>query len=271
MEGTRGLPATTEVPDREAFLAQLACAREAALLLDYDGTLAPFCVQRHRALPYPGVCTLLKRIMEQGATRVVMITGRPAGEVVRLLGIVPYPEVWGSHGLQRLWPDGTCDLIVADTEARRVLMEGAAWLESLGLRGLAEFKPGSIAVHWRGLEEAVAADLRNKVLLRWMPLAFRPNMALLQFDGGLELRLAERTKAGAVQTVLAEMPADAAVAYLGDDESDEEAFAAVQPRGLAVLSRTEWRPTTASVWIKPPDGLLDFLSRWLRARRAGRD
>lgn len=267
MGGEGDLAATSETLDREQFLAQLARARQAALLLDYDGTLAPFSEQRQRALPYPGVPTLLKEIMDEGSTRVVMITGRPAGEVVRLLGVLPYPEVWGAHGLQRLKPDGTCELVVLDNDARQALAEGSAWLERLGLRHLAEFKPGSIALHWRGLSEEDATDLRGKVLLRWMPLSFRPHMALLEFDGGVELRLAGKGKADAVHTVLAELADDAVIAYLGDDQSDEEAFAAMQPRGLAVLTRPEWRPTAATLWIKPPRELLDFLSQWLQARR----
>ncbi|MBZ5648666.1 MAG: trehalose-phosphatase [Acidobacteriia bacterium] len=261
---------TTEIMDREQFLAQLASARSAALLLDYDGTLAPFCVERDRATPYPGVPRLLEEIMNKGSTRVVMVTGRPAGEVVRLLGVYPYPEVWGAHGLQRLRPDGTCEMAVVNSEAQQALTGAAAWLEQLGLRQLAELKPGSVALHWRGLPEPTAAELRSKVLLLWVPISVRFNMELLDFDGGLELRVAGKSKTDAVQTILAEMGEDAAIAYLGDDQTDEEAFAALQPRGLAVLVRPEWRCTAASLWIKPPGELLDFLSQWLRARRMGR-
>ena len=58
------MAATSVSVEREQFLEKLARAREAALLLDYDGTLAPFCVQRHRATPYPGVSTLLRKIMD---------------------------------------------------------------------------------------------------------------------------------------------------------------------------------------------------------------
>ena len=175
-KGERNLAATGVSLEREQFLSHLARAREAALLLDYDGTLAPFCVQRYRAIPYPGVATLLRKIMDDGSTRVVMVTGRPAGEVVRLLGVYPYPEVWGSHGLQRLKPDGSCELVVVDEGARQALEEAIAWLDSLGLRQMAELKPGSVALHWRGLNQETVAQLRSKVLLRWMPLSFRPDM-----------------------------------------------------------------------------------------------
>ena len=41
--------------DIEHFFAGLAAATARALLLDYDGTLAPFRVERVQALPYLGV------------------------------------------------------------------------------------------------------------------------------------------------------------------------------------------------------------------------
>lgn len=264
------MPAITETRDREQFLAQLAAARSAALLLDYDGTLAPFCVERDRATPYPGVPRLLQEIMKKGSTRVVMVTGRPAGEVVRLLGVYPYPEVWGAYGLQRLRTDGTCEMSVVNSDAQQALTGASAWLEQLGLRHLAEVKPGSVALHWRGLPESTAAELRSKVLLLWMPLSFRFDLALLEFDGGLELRVADKSKTDAVHTIRAEMGDDAAIAYLGDDQTDEEAFTALPPSGLAVLVRPEWRHTAAHLWLRPPEQLLDFLSQWLRARRRNR-
>src|SRR5947208_2003261 len=87
------------------FLARLRSASSRVLLLDYDGTLAPFCVDRTLAFPYPEVPPLVARIMEQG-TRVVLISGRPVRELLMLTGFSPQPEIWGSHGLERLMTDG---------------------------------------------------------------------------------------------------------------------------------------------------------------------
>ncbi len=87
------------------FLERLRSAPARVLLLDYDGTLAPFVVDRTLALPYPEVPPLIVRIMAQG-TRVVLISGRPVRELLLLSGISPQPEIWGSHGLERLMADG---------------------------------------------------------------------------------------------------------------------------------------------------------------------
>src|SRR2546429_9964529 len=89
-----------------SFLDRLRSASARVLLLDYDGTLAPFSADRNLAFPYPEVPDLLARIMAEG-TRVVLISGRPARELLLLSGIHPHPEIWGSHGLERLKPDGS--------------------------------------------------------------------------------------------------------------------------------------------------------------------
>ncbi|MDH4134880.1 MAG: hypothetical protein OEV31_08810, partial [Gammaproteobacteria bacterium] len=54
----------------ERFFEHLARAPRAALLLDYDGTLAPFCVNPQEALPYPGVRKALDTLMAQQDSRV---------------------------------------------------------------------------------------------------------------------------------------------------------------------------------------------------------
>jgi len=44
--------------------------------------------------------------------------------------------------------------------------------------------------------------------------------------------------------------------------TDEDAFRAVKPRGIAVLVRPQFRPTTADVWLRPPDELVEFMRHW---------
>ena len=63
---------------------------------------------------------------------------------------------------------------------------------------------------------------------------------------------------------------DAPIAYLGDDRTDEDAFRALQGRGLTVLVRQELRPTSAELWLRPPDELMHFLNDWLSASRGER-
>ena len=60
-------------------------------------------------------------------------------------------------------------------------------------------------------------------------------------------------------------PAKIPVAYLGDDLTDESAFQALNGHGLSVLVRSEFRETSARVWLRPPVELMAFLQRWLNS------
>ena len=264
-----GLPRSVNSIEVEQFMNAVELSRVSALLLDYDGILAPFCLNRQQAFPYPGMTALLQEITANGRTRVVIITGRSAHEVIPLLAVHPAPEIWGLHGSERLRPDGTCETPRVEEPVQRALAEADRWLREQGLDHRAEFKTGAVAIHWRGLDEAKAAEIRARVLLGWFPIAQSAPMELLEFDGGIEMRMQGRDKGDAVHTILDEIGPEVPVAYLGDDITDERAFLALGTRGLTVLVRPEWRKTAAALWIRPPEGLREFLTRWLQACRQG--
>jgi trehalose-phosphatase len=251
----------------EQFLKSVTQAPRSLLLLDYDGTLAQFRQERDQAFPYPGVATLLQEIVRGSHTRVVIISGRDTSETIPLLGIEPVPEVWGLHGLQRRKPDGSVETVRLEERYLDALSDADRWLGYQQLRHTAEFKTGSIAVHWRGLSAWGVEDLRGRVLLGWKPITEHSGLELLEFDGGVEIRAPEADKGDVVRLLLSEMGPDTPAAYLGDDATDEHAFQAIRGNGLSLLVRPRWRHTAAQLWIKPPDELLDFLTQWLNASR----
>ena len=239
------------------------------LLLDYDGTLAPFRVDRFQARPWAGVQELLTRIERQGRTRIVVITGRPAQEVIPLLGIDPPLEVWGLHGAERLFPDGHRELEESPAASREKLEMLRTILKRNGFGGLFEDKANGVVMHWRGVSPHKEKLIQQKVRALFEPLAGTDGLTLLEFEAGLELRVG-RDKGGAVEAILREADPDAQVAYLGDDWTDEAAFRAVNKigaRGLSVLMRSQWHDTAAGVWLRPPVELKAFLRNWLQAKK----
>jgi trehalose 6-phosphate phosphatase len=247
------------------FLDEVHRAEKRVLLLDYDGTIAPFTASRELAFPYPKVTDLIGQIMECCKTSVALVSGRPAQEVVRLLGMDPVPEIWGSHGLERLRADGEYQLSHVDEDAVKVLQEAAAWLQSEGLSRSTEVKHGAVAVHWRDLPPDHAQEARTCAYRVLMSLAGIAGLSICEFDCGLELRARRSSKGDAVRTVLSEIGHDVPIAYLGDDVTDEYAFRALLGRGLTVLVRPTYRFTAAQAWLRPPDELVQFLRDWIRA------
>lgn len=253
--------------DLEAFFERVAAGPSRVLMLDYDGTLAPFREERDAALPYPGVRERLSVLIAAGHTRVVLISGRRADEVVRLAGLSPSPEVWGSHGWERLGPDGSYSLAELPPGAVQGLAEAVAAIAQT-YRARVEKKPASVAFHLRGLNASQAAAASAHVKAAWQAVAGARGMEVHPFDGGWELRVPGHNKGTAVRRLLDEGGPNANSAYLGDDLTDEDAFEAIADRGLGVLVRPEFRETAAALWLIPPEELLAFLDRWRTACRS---
>lgn len=248
------------------FFSALRTADRRVLLLDYDGTLAPFRVERSETRPYEGVGGLLTAIRAQG-TRIVIVSGRAARDVARLAPLAGGVEIWGSHGWERLLPNGTYSANPLPPAAVRTMETAERWLLEAGLRSRMEKKPAGLAVHWRGLEPLAVESLRGLVEPRFATLAESGPVHAVPFDGGLELRPRGRDKGTVVEAILREEPT-AAVAFLGDDLTDEDAFRVLKGKGLGVLVRQEPRPTAADALLEPPDGLLGFLTAWRDATAA---
>jgi trehalose-phosphatase len=153
---------------------------------------------------------------------------------------------------------------------RRALQRADRALQAAGLVDRVETKPSGIAVHWRGLSSGERSSIEDKVQAIAEPLVREYGLELLPFDGGLEIRAGNRNKGDAVSAILAESGAGVAAAYLGDDQTDENAFRAIKGHGLAVLVRAEPRPTMADAWLRPPEELGHFLREWLVACGAER-
>ncbi|MBI5250194.1 MAG: trehalose-phosphatase [Desulfomonile tiedjei] len=251
--------------DLDAFFKRLKHADKRALLLDYDGTLAPFRLNREEAVPYQGIRVILNKFLELDHTRLVIISGRPINGLRPILGLQRSPEIWGSHGLERFVPDGTYKKVDLRQEQRKGLERARQWLEHEELTQYCEYKPAGIAIHTRGLDKVLAERMVEKVRRGMSFVSGAGELTLQDFDGGVELRIRGIDKGLAVTAILDELGTNAVAAYLGDDLTDEDAFRAIKGHGVGVLVRSEFRPTAASLWLKPPHELLAFLQGWLEA------
>lgn len=251
--------------------ADLAAVGHGALLLDYDGTLAPFHTDPRQALPYPGVRDLLDAIVESGRTRLAIVTGRAARELLPLLGLRRPPEIWGSHGREYLDSAGRYSVEQISQTALHCLVAVDDWTPQIELAGgWVESKPGAVAIHWRGLSARRADSIREIIRGVWRVEQLDRTLEWHNFDGGIELRAPGCSKGRVVATVVGESTDNGPCAYLGDDATDEEAFAAVRGRGIGVLVGAVHRASAADLWIQPPGQLIEFLLRWSRSGGASR-
>lgn len=236
------------------------------LLLDYDGTLAPFHDDRMQALPWPGVTERLEQLSDLPSVHLALVTGRAARELASLVPLRHPVEIWGSHGREHISADGAYRAAELLPRQQGALDELEQALIAAGFAAQVERKPASLAAHWRVLDSDGATRMEQIARQAYRASGQRAGLQLLIFDGGIEMRSEAIHKGHAVLHMIKQFPA-ATAAYLGDDTTDEDAFAALNGHGLTILVRQQPRPSHAAFWLRPPHELIAFLDAWIAAAR----
>lgn len=225
------------------------------LLLDYDGTLAPIVDDPAKATPHPEVPDLLSALAERYP--LVVITGRDLETLHRLLDV--RVRAVGLHGVEHGRLGGRIE--------RPSLSEHAGTLARLRetvpeLPGVVvEDKGHAFAVHYR---HASDPDAARDALERWAETA-PDTLAAIFGKLVVELRPQGISKGTAVTRLAAEYPACTPV-YLGDDVTDEDAFAALNDltegrQGVTVkIGEGE---TQADYRLEHPQAVLRYLQGYL--------
>src|ERR1700753_4464505 len=94
----------------ENLQQSLRLASRSLLMLDYDGTLAPFHEDRFQARVYPGVAERLLALSGLPRVHLVLVSGRSARELKALLPADLQVDIWGSHGWEHLFANGGAQL-----------------------------------------------------------------------------------------------------------------------------------------------------------------
>jgi trehalose 6-phosphate phosphatase len=256
------------VPRRLWRLVSLA--RHRLLMLDYDGTLAPFHVNRELARPLPHALELVGAIAAEPDTSVAVVSGRPLSEMERLLGPLPVTLV-GEHGWEMRLTDGSIlrHPVSAALAERLDLAERTA--RDKGMGGLLERKRTGLVFHTRGVVGGeLPRELEDQARALWQTVADGGQFSLQRIDGGIELRMCGRNKGTVALSLVSQSPEGTLSVFVGDDVTDEDAFAVVQGFGFGVRVGGSDRPTVAAAHLPTCDSVAEFLEEWLRVVRDAR-
>jgi trehalose 6-phosphate phosphatase len=220
----------------------LASFADAAVFLDFDGTLveladSPDAIEVPATLP-----ALLIGLSERLRGRLAIVSGRAIAELDRHLHSLPC-AVAGSHGAELRLPGS--ELRSAQPPAQLAVAGEAARAYAASDRRLfVEQKPAGVALHYR-----LAPEREEEVLAFAAALSRQTGFALLRGKMVAELRPVGSDKGEALRCLMAEPPfAGARPLFVGDDLTDEDAFAAADALGGAGIlvgppraSSARWR------------------------------
>lgn len=245
------------------FWDRVHSADTTLILLDYDGTLAPFHPDRFQAVPLPGIPETLEALHRPPEQVVALVSGRPVDEVLTLLDREGF-AVAGTHGFELYVPGQPLEAWDLSDRQSQGLEQAEAIANDIAGSHLTERKIATVAVHTRPLSEERATALEATIRQAFEPLADGDQLELRAFNGGLELRAAGRDKGAAVKELIERFgPADLTV-YIGDDDTDEDAFRALPANGIGIKVGTSGHQTAAEGRLESSQAVRALLQDWNR-------
>ncbi|WP_295980493.1 trehalose-phosphatase [uncultured Variovorax sp.] len=227
-------------------------ARDAALFLDFDGTLVGLAPTPEAIEIPPALVPLLSDLRDQLGGALAVVSGRQIDAIDRFLAPLRLPAA-GEHGVQRRDANGGMQeqrppdlapvLDIANELAR--VHEGL----------LVERKHAAIALHYRLAPqlEAVCRDAMERAI------ALDPMLELMHGKFVFEVKPAGVNKGIAIDAFMTEAPfAGRVPVFLGDDTTDESGFAVVQPRG-GVAVKVGSGPSLALHRLESPLAVYEWL------------
>ncbi len=233
---------------------RLRAAKRVALFLDFDGTLHPLRRRPEAVVLDGSTRRVLARLSARRRVTLCVISGRRRDDLRKRVG-VPGLVYLGLHG----WERGGG---MRASARLRAAVKGVRQRLERRLRNLpgiwVEDKTLSVVVHYRAAREAVGRRARSIVRD-----AVRPDRSELRVLAGKKVwEVLPREvpgKGAAVKAFLARGFDSALPIYIGDDTSDEGAFAALR-LGLTIrVGRS--RRTQARFTLRNPQEVRIFLKR----------
>ena len=229
-----------------------ALADDAAVFLDFDGTLVELAETPDAIAVDPALAGLIARASLKLEGRLALVSGRPADDLARFLD-VPVTIV-GSHGMEFRWADGTRE----KTERPAAMSAVVAAMYRFAAQEpdvIVEVKPLGAALHYRR-----APHLADRAEALAIEVGGADGLHIQRGKMMIEVRAAGGDKGSALQRLMQDPVMTGAVPiFLGDDVTDEDAFVVARDLGGAGVLVGAARETAAAYRLED----VAAVHRWL--------
>jgi trehalose 6-phosphate phosphatase len=255
--------------NKDRIIEEVRFRGRRAFFLDYDGTLTPIVEDPREAFLSPKYRKIIVSLIQNEKNFVCVISGRGIEQLegfIRIEGLV----LAGNHGMEIAGPGIS---YVNDGALRsKALLEGIAQLLKLKLRDfegvLVEDKGLTVSVHYRMLPRSRHPHLKRLFYREMERFLTSDAVAITRGKRVLEVRpnvvwdkgSAVRWMLGYLSDNLLEEPYPI---YIGDDETDEDAFRTLKDRGLTILVSARERESEAAYFVRSVGEAYQFLGSFV--------
>lgn len=266
LTGTGKIQPGVPEPLRTA-ITRIAEVERLLVALDFDGTLAPLVDRPEDARATARARAAIERMAEHEDTRVALVSGRALDSLKDVASPPVAALLSGSHGVELQLDGGgvTIDLRESELTSLERLIEIVEEAASSADGAWVERKPAGIALHTRKLGATAGAALqreaRDRVEQALPGLTTRGGKNVLEFA----VRASDK---GEALTRLRQHAGADAVLYVGDDVTDEDAFATLETDDVGV--KVGQGKSLAAFRLRGPDDVAELLELLADARDAAR-
>lgn len=208
------------------------------IFLDFDGTLSPIADDPSKAVICEETAAWLARAAADGNTKLAIVTGRSLEDIrdrIRERDVI----LAANHGAEISYQGR---LLLKKGDAFRAplkLLAGQLRKALSGIPGiLVEYKGASAAVHLRQVGSGHRRQAREIVRKTVAPALAGSGLRLTYGKMVMEIRPADAWNKGhAVLWIRENLAAGHLPFYVGDDQTDEDAFRALKPCGITIRIR----------------------------------
>ncbi|MFQ5908090.1 MAG: bifunctional alpha,alpha-trehalose-phosphate synthase (UDP-forming)/trehalose-phosphatase [Thermoplasmata archaeon] len=248
--------------DRRALVDAYRGSRSRLLLLDYDGTLAPFHLKPGKAVPDENLVALLTRLSSDPANEVIVVSGRDRPTLEAWFGEERIGLV-AEHGAWSRWRSGAWEKAPpARNDWKPEIRSTLEWFVDRTPGSSVEEKDFSLVWHYRRVDPDMA-PLRARELKDTL-IDHVADLGLVALEGNkvVEVKNAGVDKGTAVQKWLQSREWNF-ILSVGDDVTDEDVFNRLPDNAHSL--KVGMGPTKAGHSVAAPEDVRSLLKEFIEA------
>ncbi|MDV2979535.1 trehalose-phosphatase [Arthrobacter sp. KFRI-F3372] len=249
-------------PELREAIRQIAGTEHLLVAMDFDGTMAPIVGHADDARPLPRSAAAFAGLAVLPRTTTALISGRALASLRAVASPPVNTLLIGSHGAEAWLGPGSTGLTL-DPEQKARLVEVRTVLEDIVKEApgtMLEDKPAGVVLHTRLASDDVADDA---VAAARSVLQDRKGVFLKDGKRVLETSVVNASKGEGV-TFLRQITGATGVLFAGDDTTDEDALARLEPGDVGVKVGLDF--TQAQYRVEAPVHVAELLEVLLQER-----
>ncbi|HZE38374.1 MAG TPA: trehalose-phosphatase [Stackebrandtia sp.] len=216
-------------PALRTALTKLARVPQLLIACDYDGTLAPIVTNPSTATPRPESVAALRALANLSQTKVAVISGRALRDLAALSRLPSEVHLVGSHGSE--FDVGFTHALSAEqVSLRNKIIEALTSIAEAHSGVRIELKPAGAALHTREADRPTASAVLKEITSG--PAAWE-GVQVVEGKEVVDLSVVTKHKGNALDDLRQQLGASA-VLFIGDDITDENAFASLHGPDIGV-------------------------------------